>query len=228
MSSETLTISALLGGGRFEQPFGECAVWRYYDPASGQFLTVDPLVDQTQQAYAYVEDDPVGVSDPTGRCSSTPLGLKTSMHHAARMLAASVNPSPAGIAGLNLGLGLGNSDQAQAGPPCRVLLHLANGWQTGARFTGAARAEVICPDATSIWGAISVINQWSPEQGPITGDFIVLAIEHVFSRPPAGGWVTSTITGGAEIHGKAEEYGSSVAFNIYTGETVGGRRPPAL
>ena len=39
---------------------------RYYDPQTGQFLTLDPLVDQTEAPYAYVNGDPVDNSDPTG------------------------------------------------------------------------------------------------------------------------------------------------------------------
>lgn len=39
---------------------------RYYDPATGQFLTVDPLVDETEQAYSYAGNDPVDDIDPTG------------------------------------------------------------------------------------------------------------------------------------------------------------------
>ena len=39
---------------------------RYYDPATGQFLSVDPLVDETGQAYAYTGDDPVDGADPMG------------------------------------------------------------------------------------------------------------------------------------------------------------------
>jgi RHS repeat-associated protein len=31
---------------------------RDYDPATAQFLTVDPLVDQTRQPYAYVASNP--------------------------------------------------------------------------------------------------------------------------------------------------------------------------
>ena len=43
-------------------------VGRYYDPATGQFLNVDPLVDETGQPYAYTGDDPVNGTDPLGQC----------------------------------------------------------------------------------------------------------------------------------------------------------------
>jgi RHS repeat-associated protein len=39
---------------------------RYYDPKTGQFISLDPLVNQTEAAYAYVGDDPVNVFDLTG------------------------------------------------------------------------------------------------------------------------------------------------------------------
>jgi len=44
----------------------ESSVGRYYDPATGQFLSVDPLVDVTGQPYAYTGDDPVNAIDPDG------------------------------------------------------------------------------------------------------------------------------------------------------------------
>jgi len=44
----------------------ECSVGRYYDPQTGQFLNVDPLVDETGQSYAYTGDDPVNAIDPLG------------------------------------------------------------------------------------------------------------------------------------------------------------------
>ena len=43
-------------------------VHRYYDPATGQFLNVDPEVTQTGQPYAYTRDDPVNGVDPLGMC----------------------------------------------------------------------------------------------------------------------------------------------------------------
>jgi hypothetical protein len=45
---------------------GELLVGRYYDPATGQFLSVDPLVDETGQPYAYTGDDPINALDPSG------------------------------------------------------------------------------------------------------------------------------------------------------------------
>ncbi len=39
---------------------------RYYDPATQQFLTVDPLVANTEQAYAYAGDDPLNATGSSG------------------------------------------------------------------------------------------------------------------------------------------------------------------
>jgi RHS repeat-associated protein len=39
---------------------------RYYDPVTGQFLSVDPLVADTLQPYAYANDNPVNDTDPSG------------------------------------------------------------------------------------------------------------------------------------------------------------------
>ncbi len=39
---------------------------RYYDPATSQFLSVDPLVDVTGQPYGYANEDPANESDPGG------------------------------------------------------------------------------------------------------------------------------------------------------------------
>jgi RHS repeat-associated protein len=41
-------------------------VHRYYDPTTAQFLSVDPLVTQTQRPYSYVDGDPVNSTDPSG------------------------------------------------------------------------------------------------------------------------------------------------------------------
>jgi hypothetical protein len=43
-----------------------CSVRRYYDPQTGQFISVDPAIDQTEAAYLYVNGDPVDRVDPVG------------------------------------------------------------------------------------------------------------------------------------------------------------------
>ena len=43
---------------------------RYYDPTTQQFLTVDPLLAQTEQAYAYAGGSPTNGSDPSGMDSA--------------------------------------------------------------------------------------------------------------------------------------------------------------
>ena len=39
---------------------------RYYDPLTAQFISVDPLGNESPQPYAYTGDDPVNASDPSG------------------------------------------------------------------------------------------------------------------------------------------------------------------
>jgi RHS repeat-associated protein len=39
---------------------------RYYDPYTAQFLTVDPIVNQTHATYTYAGDNPITGTDPTG------------------------------------------------------------------------------------------------------------------------------------------------------------------
>jgi RHS repeat-associated protein len=40
---------------------------RFYDPATAQFLTVDPQFEQTDSRYAYAEGDPLNKVDPDGK-----------------------------------------------------------------------------------------------------------------------------------------------------------------
>jgi hypothetical protein len=41
-------------------------VGRYYDPQTGQFLSVDPDLQTTHEPYIYASDDPVDNTDPLG------------------------------------------------------------------------------------------------------------------------------------------------------------------
>jgi RHS repeat-associated protein len=66
------------GGLTADTPFGYAGgytdptgliylIHRYYDPATGQFLNIDPLVNRTNAPYFYGGDDPVNETDPSGR-----------------------------------------------------------------------------------------------------------------------------------------------------------------
>jgi RHS repeat-associated protein len=39
---------------------------RYYDPATGQFLSRDPALSLSGSVYAYADGDPIGRKDPSG------------------------------------------------------------------------------------------------------------------------------------------------------------------
>lgn len=41
---------------------------RYYDPATSQFLTRDPLVESTHDPYSYAWNNPLANTDPSGLC----------------------------------------------------------------------------------------------------------------------------------------------------------------
>src|SRR5437588_4048062 len=51
---------------------------RYYDPVTQQFLTRDPIVAQTEQAYAYASDNPLNNTDPDGLAPESQLACPDS------------------------------------------------------------------------------------------------------------------------------------------------------
>ena len=61
-------IGCLRGTIRASMP--ERLVHRYYDPTTGQFLTVDPADSDTHSAFVYTSDDPLNDTDPSGTCPS--------------------------------------------------------------------------------------------------------------------------------------------------------------
>lgn len=75
--SDRFRRSSAVISGRTATNASNRSINRYYDPTTGQFLSVDPLVDVTAQPYQYAGDDPVNNSDPSGEitCGSIiPVG----------------------------------------------------------------------------------------------------------------------------------------------------------
>jgi RHS repeat-associated protein len=72
-SQGSVATPLLYAGGYYDAAIKSYyLVHRYYDPQTGEFLTVDPLVGQTQQAYSYAGGDPVNGSDPSGMAGLPP------------------------------------------------------------------------------------------------------------------------------------------------------------
>jgi hypothetical protein len=60
----------------FGRPADRARVNRYYDPATGQFLTRDPAVELTGSPYGYVYDNPLSSTDPAGLFGLPPWRLR--------------------------------------------------------------------------------------------------------------------------------------------------------
>ncbi len=67
-------LTPLLWAGQYQDPTSGLYYMqaRWYDPGTGQFMSVDPDLVDTNQPYSYAGDDPVNEEDPSGR---TTLGL---------------------------------------------------------------------------------------------------------------------------------------------------------
>jgi RHS repeat-associated protein len=78
---QTLEVGTAISPFGFDGSYNDSAIGsnidylinRYYDPSTDQFLSVDPLVAETGQPYAFVGDDPLNRSDPLGQIP-TPCG----------------------------------------------------------------------------------------------------------------------------------------------------------
>jgi len=67
------TTTPLLWAGQYQDPATGLYYMaaRWYDPGTGQFMSVDPDLAETDEPYAYAGDDPVNRSDPTGLIPTT-------------------------------------------------------------------------------------------------------------------------------------------------------------
>jgi RHS repeat-associated protein len=80
-------------------------IHRYYDPYTGQFANLDPLLDDTAQPYAYANDDPINESDPVGLCAGIPftgpcpgMGVASDVAHFAYKHSGTISSVTGGLA----------------------------------------------------------------------------------------------------------------------------------
>jgi RHS repeat-associated protein len=150
---------------------------RYYDPATAQFLTRDPLVAVTASAYGYVDNNPLNGTDPTGLF----WGQGFVKHHwrgiAKGLLIAAVVVAvvalPVAGAGLIIAGGVGTAEAAST-------LALATGLGFAGTALSAGSTAVTCQygsDAACKWGlattsgggGASILGRFSPGWGSIIG-----------------------------------------------------------
>jgi len=115
-------------------PTSASLVHRYYDPATGQFLSVDPLVSQTGTPYAYVGGDPVNGADPTGLGPQWNFNPFASLEHAISAVGNAINNYAQSIVCGNLGLGnswfasdIGCSSPAPSSSTCGSIAGVTGG-----------------------------------------------------------------------------------------------------
>jgi RHS repeat-associated protein len=80
-----LTAATPFGyAGGYTDPTGlSYLINRYYDPQTGQFISIDPEASVTGQPYEYASADPVSANDPNGLASPKTLCLTNSIRHCA-------------------------------------------------------------------------------------------------------------------------------------------------
>lgn len=126
---------------------------RYYDPATAQFISSDPLVDATEQPFAYAADNPLAYTDPAG------LGLLGDILGGlgiALGLAAAATGVGAVIE-VGVGVALEGAGDALAAEAAAETADTLTAWSSGLGF-GAAAADIpSCYDDPSFTGCAGAI-----------------------------------------------------------------------
>ena len=185
---------------------------RWMDPASAQFLSVDPAVAQTGQTYSYAGDNPTDNTDPTGLCgnpSSWGSFWANCGSDVVHVAVSAVHASPAGqvlqgvssLTGLTIGLcvggsavGFGVSASAQAcyvttpGGQSGATLTVGGGQGLGAganAFFGgyASNGQSLCDQGGTFYSAGG-----SGGEGVVSGGGFVATSPNLHTWDLGGGW----------------------------------------
>jgi RHS repeat-associated protein len=131
---------------------------RYYDPTTGQFLTVDPLVAATGARYSYAGGNPLTFTDPTGLWPTIVIGAVIGAVVGTLVSTASYALSPGekswrGLAGAAAGgLVSGGITGACLGTGVGLLASAACGAAGGA--AGSMASQWVGGGSINDWGAV--------------------------------------------------------------------------
>jgi hypothetical protein len=134
-------------------------VHRYYDPPTGQFLSVDPEVDETGTPYAFTSGDPVNGTDANGLCVSLFNIVCVGGGSAGSTLSFRFDPGAAATATVNIGRGasFGLSDRIanwiSPGASCTVSQNRFD------QFLGGAASSIAGGEALSSLRSSALVDE---------------------------------------------------------------------
>jgi RHS repeat-associated protein len=143
-------------------------VARYYDPSSGEFLSIDPAVGLTEAPYFYAGDDPVNEGDPTGLGGGICTIWKTEAAQQACMNAINPTRTSQARAACPTGQWYGNGKcvpQTAAGVPCPDVASdgvtcLNATWNKNNPFAGGEGGICIGGDLVTPFGGLTLQGCW--------------------------------------------------------------------
>ena len=213
--SKTGTVTSPIGyaGGYHDAETGlNYLIHRYYDPTTGQFMTVDPLVAQTMVPYVYGGNNSVNENDPTGELSGS--------SEMSAPLDSSTNVELPGVPG---GIQITLADSGANDPKGRI--EFVAGCYHGRQCHGDLWYTVGPGGNTPTYGGAWAIETYFTGPGVFVGELDSTSIDKIpltirtppkyFGRRTSHYIDTGSSSGGDGRHGSTPNGGSATAFESY-------------